>query len=141
MHLLVELLLLGDLAAQPAPSAISKETDQILSTIPGHETCANPNENDARPYTLCLSETWFEQAEAELESQFKVTLAHVEATRRPSAARHLADRQLKWTKRRDRECEKLMADSPVTQVGRNNLNCQTNWTERRTAELNALAKR
>ena len=92
-----------------------------------------------RPYTLCLAETWFNDAEAEMDRQLKVTLAHVEDTRGVRAANRLADEQLKWAKRRDRKCEEEMAGSPVTQVARNTLGCQTIWTEQRTTHLKALA--
>lgn len=131
MHLLLPLLFL-ELAGQPASSAIPKD-------IPGDAACANPSDDDMRPYTLCLAETWFDEAEAEMDRQLKVTLAHVEATRGARAADRLADEQLEWAKRRDRKCEKQMAGSPVTQVARNTLSCETEWTEQRTAQLKALA--
>jgi uncharacterized protein YecT (DUF1311 family) len=116
-----------------------KDIEEIVSAIPGDAACANPSDDDMRPYTLCLAETWFEEAEAEMDRQLKVTLAHVEATRGARVADRLADRQLKWAKRRDRKCEKQMAGSPVTQVARNTLGCQTERTEQRTAQLKALA--
>lgn len=115
------------------------EIEEIRAAIPRDAACANPAEDDMRPYTLCLSETWFNEAEAQLERQLKVTLAHVAATKGSSAANRLRREQGKWTKRRDKECEEEMADSPVTQVARNTLGCQTEWTEQRTAKLKSLA--
>jgi uncharacterized protein YecT (DUF1311 family) len=138
VQLLLPLLLL-EVAGQPATSSIDREIEEIRSAIPGDAACANPSEDDMRPYTLCLAETWFNDAEAEMDRQLKVTLAHLEATRGVRAADRLADEQLKWGKRRDRKCEKEMAGSPVTQVARNTLGCQTIWTEQRTAHLKALA--
>jgi uncharacterized protein YecT (DUF1311 family) len=92
-----------------------------------------------RPYTLCLAESRFDEAEVEMHRQLKLTLAHVEATRGARAADRLADAQLKWANGRDRKCEKQMAGTPVTQVARNTLGCRTEWTEKRTAQLRALA--
>ena len=113
--------------------------EEIASTIPGHAACANPSDDDMRPYKLCLAETWFNEAEAEMDRQFKVTQAHVKASRGTRAADRLVDAHLKWAKRRYRKCEKQMAGSPVTQVARNTLGCQTQWTKQRTAQLKALA--
>ena len=138
MRLLLPLLLL-EVAGQPATPSIDKEIEEIRSGFPGDAACANPSKDDARPYTLCLAETWFNDAEAEMDRQLKVTLAHVEATRGARAADRLAEEQLEWAKRRDRKCEKEMAGSPVTQIARNTLGCQTISTEQRIAHLKALA--
>lgn len=138
MHLLLPLLLL-EAAGQPATSSIDREIEEIRSAIPGDAACADPSENDMRPYTLCLAETWFNDAVEVMDRQLKVTLAHVEAARGARAAARLAGEQLKWAKRRDRKCGKEMARSPVIQVARNTLGCQTIWTEQRTAQLKALA--
>ena len=138
MRLLLPLLFLG-IAGQPAASSIDSQIEELRSAIPGDAACANPSEDDMRPYTLCLAETWFNDAEAEMDRQLKATLAHVGATHGVGAADRLANDQLKWAKRRDRTCEKEMAGSPVTQVARNTLGCQTISTEHRTAHLKALA--
>jgi len=138
VHVLLPLLLL-EVVGQPATSSIDRGIEETRSAIPGDAACANPSEDDMRPYTLCLAETWFNDAEAEMDRQLMVTLAHVEAIRGARAADCLADEQLKWAKRRDRKCEKEMAASPVTQVARNTLGCQTISTEQRTAHLKALA--
>lgn len=138
MHVLLILLFFA-VAGQPASSAMSKDIEQIVSAIPGDAACAHPSDDDMRPYTLCLAETWFDEAEAEMDRQFKVTRAQVEASRAARAGVRLADEQLKWAKRRNRKCEKQMAGSPVTQFARNTLSCQTEWTEQRTAQLKALA--
>jgi hypothetical protein len=95
VQLLLPLLLL-EVAGQPATSSIDREIEEIRSAIPGDAACANPSEDDMRPYTLCLAETWFNDAEAEMDRQLKVTLAHLEATRGVRAADRLADEQLKW---------------------------------------------
>ena len=133
------LLLFFEFAGQQASSAMSKNIEEIWSAIPGDAACANPSDDDMRPYTLCLAETWFDEAEAEMDRQFKVTLAHVRASRGARAVDRLADEQLKWAKRRDRKCEKQMAGSPVTQVARNTLGCQSEWTKQRTSQLKAFA--
>jgi len=138
MHILL-LLLFFEVAGQPASSAMSKDIEEIVSAVPGDAACANPPDDDMRPYTLCLAETWFDKAETEMDRQFKVTLAHAEASRGARAVDRLADEQRKWAKRRDRKCEKQMAGSPVTQVARNTLGCQTEWTEQRTNQLKAFA--
>ena len=106
--------------------------------IPEEAVCANAPVDDARPYTLCLAETQFEQAEAEMELQLKVALARLQAARGSGAADRLGGRQRDWIKRRDRQCEAEAAATPSTQVGRNTLACQTEWTRKRTAELKAL---
>jgi uncharacterized protein YecT (DUF1311 family) len=139
VHLLLLPILLLKVAGQPATSSIDKEMEEIRSAIPGDAACANTSEDDMRPYTLCLAETWFNDAVAEMDRQLKVTLAHVEATRGVRAVDRLANEQLNWTKRRDSKCEEEMAGSPVTQVARNTLGCQTICTEERTAHLKALA--
>ena len=51
------LLLFFEVAGQPASSAMSKDIDEIRSAIPGDAACANPSDDDMRPYTLCLAET------------------------------------------------------------------------------------
>lgn len=138
MHLLLILLFFA-VAGQPASSAMCKDIEAIVSAIPRDAACAHPSDDDMRPYTLCLAETWFDEAEAEMDRQFNVTLAHVEASRGARSGDRFADEQLKWAKRRNRKCEKQMAGSPVTQFARNMLGCQTEWTEQRTAQLKALA--
>ena len=137
MHSLLPLLFL-EIAGQPASSALSRQLEEIVSAIPGDAACADPSADDMRPYTLCLAETWFDEVQAEMERQLQVRSAHVRATRGLRAADRLADEQLKWVKHRDRQCEKQMAGSPVTQVARNTLGCQTEWMEQRTAQLKAL---
>lgn len=138
MHVLL-LLLFFEVAGQPSSSAMSKDIEEIRSAILGDAACANPSGDDMRLYTLCLAEAWFDEAEAEMDRQFKFMLAHVEAFRGAGAVDRLADEQLKWAKRRDRKCEKQIAGSPVTKVARNTLGCQSEWTEQRTAQLKAFA--
>ena len=113
--------------------------DEIPFEDPGREACSNPSEEDARPFMLCLAETRLEEAEAEMKVQLKETLASVEAARGRDAARRVGVEQLKWIKRRDRDCETQAAASPSTQVARHMLSCQTQWTKRRTANLKSLA--
>lgn len=137
MHLLLPLLLL-EVAGQSATPSIDREIEEIRLAIPGDAPCSEPSDEDMRPYTLCLAETWFNDAEAEMNRQLRVTLAHVELARGVTAASRLADKQREWVRRRDRKCEKEMADSPVTQIARNTLGCQTIRTEQRTAQLKTL---
>jgi uncharacterized protein YecT (DUF1311 family) len=113
--------------------------DEIPFEYPGREACSIPAPDDARPFMLCLAEARFEEAEAEMELQLRVTLASVEAARGTKAARRIRVGQHDWVKRRDRECDAQAATSPSTQVARNTLSCQTQWTKRRSAQLKALA--
>lgn len=135
--MLLPLLVLGVVSQTTSPS-FSRSIEDIRSAIPGDAACANPSADDWRPYTLCLSETWFDEAEAKMNRQLGFTVAHIQAARGARAARRFADEQLRWVKRRDRTCEKQMAGSPVTQFARNTLDCQTKLTEKRTVQLKAL---
>lgn len=136
MHFLVALL---QIAAQPAASPIDREIEKMLAGVPGDAACSNPSEEDMRPYTLCLAEARFEDAESEMERQLTITLTNIEAARGSRAAKRFAADQFQWTMRRDRKCAKAWADSPVTQVARNTLACQAFLTEQRTISLKASA--
>lgn len=125
MQMLASLLLF---AAQPAIPATPEEI-----------ACENPSPDDGRPYTLCLAETWFNQAETALSSQLQATLARVEAGRGATAAAQLRGEQQAWVTRRDSECEAYAATTPVSQNGRNDMSCRAQKTEARTAELMRLA--
>ena len=103
-------------------------------------SCEEPGEDDFRPFTLCVAETEFERAELELNRQWAVTLAHVRANTGESSALRLRNEQRKWLRDRNRQCEALAAASPVTQAGRNEMGCMAQLTEKRTAQLNALAE-
>ena len=127
--------LLLQFAAAPEASLIPDEIPFEM----GEEACSNPPDNDARPFMLCLAETRFEQAAAQMELQLKVTLAMLETARGAHAARRLSARQRDWVKRRDRVCEAKAAGTPTTQLARNTLSCQLQWTTQRTAHLKALA--
>jgi len=127
--MLLPLFLLIEIAAAPAARANSPAA-----------TCESPAPDDARPYTLCLAETDFERAASELKRQWVVTLARVRARNGVAAARRLRDEQSQWIVRRDRECEALAGAWPVTQAGRNQMGCLAERTERRTAQLKAIAK-
>ena len=110
------------------------------SASAGAAACENPAPDDARPYTLCVAETDFEQATVELERQWTISIARVRALKGARAARLLRDEQRQWMRRRDRDCEKLAGASPTTQAGRNQMACLAIWTEKRTAQLRTLAK-
>ena len=127
--MLLPLFLLIEIAAAPAARANSPAA-----------TCESPAPDDARPYTLCLAETDFERAQARLQRQWAITLAHLRAHQGTTAARRLRDEQRRWVRRRDRECEDLAGASPVTQAGRNQMGCLAQLTDQRTAQLKALAK-
>ena len=136
MHLLLSLLFL-EIAGLPVSTEMPKVIESV-DAIVGDAACANPSNDDMRPFTVCLAETWFDEADLEMGRQLKLTLAHLKASRGVRAADRLADKQRKWTKRRDRECGKEMARSPETQIARNTLGCRAEWTEQRTAQLKAL---
>lgn len=127
MQLLLPLLLL-EVAGQPA-----------IPASPGMISCDKPAADDDRPHTLCLAETWLEQAEVGLERQLKITIARVEADSGARAAERLRNGQRDWVKLRDSECEAVAGTSPSPQVGRNYVSCQAERTEERTAQLAALA--
>ena len=127
MQLLVSFLLL---AAQP-----------LMPETPEEIACAEPAENDARPYTLCLAESWFDRTEVELKLQLAATLASIEAARGASAAGRLRAEQQDWVERRDSECQEFAAPTPTTQHDRNDLSCRAQMTEARIAKLKALAGR
>ena len=140
MYLLLLLLFL-EVATPPQTSPIPDEIpDEIPFEIPGQEACANAANTDARPFMLCLAETRFEQAEAEMGLQLRVSLASVKAAHGPTAAYGLGIEQRDWVNRRDSECEAQAAGSPSTQVARNTLACQTQWTKQRTEQLKVLAE-
>jgi len=139
MHVLLPLLLL-EIAGQPATSSIDREVEEIRSAIPGDSACANPSKDDARPYTLCLAEFQFNQAEAEMNRQWAVTLAHVRATKGERDAKRLRNEQREWVSVRDSECARLAAAYAAHQHGRNLMSCMADSTERRTAFLEALAE-
>ena len=133
-------LLLAGIAAQPVTTAVPESIEEIRAAIPGDAACANPSEDDARPYTLCLAEYSFDQAEAEMNRQWAVTLAHVRATNGESDAKRLRKEQQKWVSVRDSECARLAAAYAPDQHDRNHLDCMSIWTEQRTAFLKALAE-
>ena len=126
---MLTLFLLIEVAAAP-----------MARTNPPAATCESPATDDSRPYTLCLAETDFERAGAQLKRQWAITLASVRARKGATAARRLRDEQRRWALRRDRQCEAVAGASPVTQSGRNQMGCLAQLTDRRTARLKALAK-
>lgn len=96
--------------------------------------------DDDRGYTLCVAETDFERAQSELNQQWTVALSHVEASQGARVARRLRSEQRKWIRHRERHCEVESAGSPVTQRGRNYMSCMDLLTQRRTAQLRAIAQ-
>lgn len=114
--------------------------EEIRASIPGDAACASPPEDDARLYTLCLAEFQFDQAEAEMNRQWAVTLAHVKATKGEGNAKRLRKEQREWVRVRDDECVRLAEAYAAHQQGRNQMSCMADWTERRTAFLEALAE-
>jgi uncharacterized protein YecT (DUF1311 family) len=127
MALVLSVLLL----AGAAPSA---------AVDPNASSCENPTPDDARPYTLCLAETDFERAELKLNRQWRITLARVTANGGIAAERKLRTEQQKWLRARNRECEALAADSPLTQAGRNQMSCLAKLTEERVSQLKRMAR-
>src|SRR5687767_7034861 len=94
--MLLPLYLLIELVAAPAARANSPAS-----------SCESPAKDNGRPYTLCLSETDFEQSKALLQRQWTITLARVRARQGLAAARRLRADQRRWLLHRDRECEAL----------------------------------
>jgi uncharacterized protein YecT (DUF1311 family) len=107
---------------------------------PDPSPCDNPAPEDARPYTLCLAETWFNEAEETLNTQWQVTIAHTRTYRGAEAERRLRKDQRQWLRDRDRECAAFARSTPVTQTSRNELSCSAQVDERRTAYLRRLAE-
>ena len=128
-------------AGQPATSSIDREIEEIRSAIPGDAACANPSEDDMRRYYAVPRRDLVQNdAEAEMDRQLKVTLAHLEATRGVRAADRLADEQLRnGPSVGTGNVKRRSAGSPSPELARNTLGCQTIWTEQRTAHLKALA--
>lgn len=94
----------------------------------------------ARPYTLCLAETWLDEAEAALNAQWQITLAHTRTRGGAGAERRLRKQQRQWLRARDRECAAFGRSTPVTQASRNELSCSAHMDKGRTAYLRRLAK-
>lgn len=110
------------------------------ATKDAQKNCDNQAEEDSRPYTLCVSETRFNTAEAAMQAELEVLIRKFEGENAARSVRRLQRQQANWEKRRDRSCEKEWADSPSTQVARNILDCQLTATVMRTGELRALLK-
>jgi uncharacterized protein YecT (DUF1311 family) len=128
---MVGLMSLLLLAASAQPEAIQ----------PDPSPCDNPAPEDARPYTLCLAETWFNEAEATLNTQWQITLAHTRTHGGAGAERRLRKEQRQWLHDRDRECAAFARSTPVTQTSRNELSCSAQIDERRTTYLRRLVQR
>ena len=72
--------------------------------------------------------------------ELQLTLTRVGNDQGRGAVLRLVNEQKKWSKRRNRECEKQWAGSPVTQVSYNMLDCHFRWTDSRTACFKALVR-
>jgi len=112
---------------------------QTAPTTPAPFNCENPSPDDARPYTLCLAETAFDQEEVRLNRQLKITLARVRARSGINAERRLRHEQRAWVRARNRKCEAIAAPTPVTQNGRNQMACRSQLTAERTKYLKRIA--
>jgi uncharacterized protein YecT (DUF1311 family) len=108
---------------------------------PNSASCDNPGPDDGRPYTLCVAEADFERADRKLNRQWALTLARVRARSGVAGERRLRSEQRKWLRARDRECEAMAGASPVTQAGRNEMDCLTLLTEKRTLRLRLITRR
>src|SRR5829696_797267 len=108
-------------------------------SVPDPKSCEWPGPDDDRPYTLCLAETRFDQAEASLNAQWQTTLAYTRAQGGAATERRVRNEQRRWLRARDRECAAFARSTPVTQTSRNQLNCSAQLDERRTAYLRRLA--
>jgi uncharacterized protein YecT (DUF1311 family) len=117
--------------------AASAQPDGIQ---PKRSPCDHPAAEDARPYTLCLAETWFDEAEAALDAQWQITLAHTRTRAGAGAERRLRKEQRQWLRARDRECAAFGRSTPVTQASRNELSSSAQMDEGRTVYLRRLAE-
>jgi uncharacterized protein YecT (DUF1311 family) len=93
--------------------AASAQPDGIQ---PKRSPCDHPAAEDAGPYTLCLAETWFDEAEAALDAQWQITLAHTRTRAGAGAEQRLRKEQRQWLRARDRECAAFGRSTPVTQA-------------------------
>ena len=103
-----------------------------------YPNCEKAAADDFRPDYLCRSETDFERAEIDTQRQWLVTLARVKIVRGMKAEQRLHHEQRRWVYRRNQVCAAFAADTPSTQVARNELDCMTAITARRTEELKAI---
>lgn len=101
--------------------------------------CEHSAADDGRPYTLCVSETDYEIAEARLNRQLQQTLAYARRNMGMKARKQLLSDQRAWLRNRDREYDAVAASSPVTPSGRNQMSCLAQITNARTAELLRMA--
>lgn len=97
--------------------------------------------DSGQPYTLCLAEWYFEQSDNRLNDQWEKSFTAVMARKGQTAANRLRTEQRRWIKNRDRECDAVVANSPVTQQGRNGLSCMSLKTDERTLYLKNLVGR
>src|SRR5688572_28667788 len=100
--------------------AVAAQRDAIQSDP---SLCDNPAPEDGRPYTLCLAETWFDDAEASLNAQWQITIAYMRTHGGAGAERRLRKEQLQWLRARDRDCAAFARSTPLTQTSRNELSC------------------
>ena len=120
---------------------LATSTPVSLEEVDGdkaYPSCEKPAADDFRPDYLCRSETDFERAEIGLQRQWLVTRARVKTVRGMKAEQRLHHEQRRWVYRRNQVCAAFAADTPSTQVARNELDCMTAITARRTEELKAI---
>ncbi|WP_199556277.1 lysozyme inhibitor LprI family protein [Sandaracinobacteroides hominis] len=102
--------------------------------------CENPKADDFRPYTLCLAETDFDRAEADMQRVWALTLARVRAAKGLSGERKVKSEQRKWLIQRDRQCGAAAAETPVTQFSRNDLSCKARLNADRIMYPDVIAR-
>ena len=134
-------LLAGPATVEPAVDPIIVRGEEAAAWLAAnYPDCENPPPDDMRPYTLCLSETDFDRAEAEMQREWALTMARVKVRQGLTAARSFQSKQGKWELRRDRKCQNYAKDTPVSQVARNYMDCAARMTTERTAYLKGIAR-
>ncbi|PZU51215.1 MAG: hypothetical protein DI568_01035 [Sphingomonas sp.] len=116
------------------------ETEASAWLAANYPDCEGPKPDDVRPYTVCLSETDFERAEAEMQREWVLTLARVRASEGSTGERSIQSKQRHWVVQRDRKCENFAKDFVVTYQGRKYMDCLAEMTTERTALLKSVAR-
>lgn len=106
----------------------------------GPRECNRPSPDDMRPYTLCLAETSYNEAERKLQHVWRITIARVRVRRGGGAASRLRSEQRQWDQQRHRQCADQAGDAPVSEQARAELTCLYIAAGSRTVRLAAIAK-
>lgn len=116
------------------------ETEVSAWLAANYPDCEIPKPDDVRPYTLCLSETDFERAEAEMQREWVLTIVRVRASEGSTGEQSIQSKQRQWVAQRDRKCENFAKGFVVTYQGRKYMDCLAEMTTERTALLKGVAR-